>query len=265
MKKLYLCIVAVMFSSSVLASPELKGNPEELRSFLHPRERTVTLRGEAEEKAYTDKAVVSLVITTEEKQLASAMAANTDLRKTLSDTLVTKGVKADDIQNARFSSTPEYGWFGKKPDSYKVVNRMTVAVFDEKQMRAAAQLADQHKEVEISSTAFEHTQKAETEQLVRKKALDKVLEQKAFYEKSLGVSLVPVSFHEGHIGVRASKGASRVQEEVVMTAARSDAVSSMSSLQKMPAAAPSITPSATSFDELVYTAHLSVEYKILSK
>ncbi len=257
MKRLYYCFVLGLFSLPAIAAPELKGNPEELRSFLHPRERTVTLSGDAEEKAHTDKAIVSLVVTTEEKLMAAALSANTQLRNSLKEKLVAQGIKSENVKNATFSSTPEYGWFGKKPDSYKVVNRVTVALFDEAHMQAAAQLADQHKEIEISSTEFEHSKKTEAEQSVRRKAVQKVLQQKAFYEKSLGVSLVPVSFHEGHVGFRATEGAARVRREAVPK----DAIASMSSLQREPDSA----PKASSFDEIVYTAHLSVEYKIVEK
>lgn len=257
MKRFFCCFAVSLLSFQAVAAPEVKGNPEELRSFLHPRERTVTLNGEAEEKAHTDKAIVSLVVTTEAKQMAAALSANTQLRNSLKEKLVAQGIKSEDVKNATFSSTPEYGWFGKKPDSYKVVNRVTVVLFDEKHMQAAAQLADQSDEIEISSTEFEHSTKAEAELSVRRKAVKKILQQKAFYEKSLGVALVPVSFHEGNVGFRATDGAERVRR----TTKSKDAIASMSTLQREPDSA----PKASSFDEIVYTAHLSVEYKIVEK
>ena len=60
----------LLFSPAVIAAPEIKGNPDELRGFLHPNASIVSLSARAEEKAYTDKAIVSVVVTTEDELLS---------------------------------------------------------------------------------------------------------------------------------------------------------------------------------------------------
>ena len=73
---------------AVIAEPELKGSPEQLRSFLHPRTRTVNLNADAEMKAYTDRVIASVTVTTEHAELAESMAANSRLRAEISRRLI---------------------------------------------------------------------------------------------------------------------------------------------------------------------------------
>ena len=75
MKKILLLVSLLTASFALHAQPELKGSPEELRHFLHPSERIVSLHGQAEEKAYSDRAIISLVITTEDKLLSNSIAS----------------------------------------------------------------------------------------------------------------------------------------------------------------------------------------------
>jgi len=62
MTKLITCLLFCCLPLSAFAQPELKGSPNDLRQFLYPSEKIVTLRAEAEKKAYSDKAIISLVI-----------------------------------------------------------------------------------------------------------------------------------------------------------------------------------------------------------
>ena len=75
MKKLIPALAAslllLLLPVAAHSQPELKGSPEELRHFLHPTERTVSIQGQAEEKAYSDQAIISLVITTEDRLLSA--------------------------------------------------------------------------------------------------------------------------------------------------------------------------------------------------
>ena len=79
--------IIVAMTPSVFASTELTGDPDDLRKFLYPSEKVVTIKGEAEEKAYSDKAIVSIVISTEDKLLSDSISKNRRLRKSISKKL----------------------------------------------------------------------------------------------------------------------------------------------------------------------------------
>lgn len=252
-KRLFV-VLMVAASLPALAEPEIKGNPSELRQFLHPQDEVVTIYGEAEEKAYTDKAVISLVITTEDKLLAASIEANSKLRERVTKQLVKAGIAGDDIKSSKFSTSPQYGWFGKKPDNYKVVNRMAISITDERHLKEVAAIADIHPEIELSNTVFEHTQKDKFKEQVKLKALDNVMKQKAMYERNLGVKLVPVGFKDTKISHVPTQGAA-VLEEVVVRGIRAGGYSSKSDY------APAQSREA-SFDEIRYQASISVDFKI---
>ena len=84
MTKLISGLLFCLLPLAAVAQPELKGSPNELRQFLHPSEKIVTLSAEAEEKAYSDRAIISLVITSEDKQLSTSISNNIALRETIS-------------------------------------------------------------------------------------------------------------------------------------------------------------------------------------
>jgi hypothetical protein len=122
-------------------------------------------------------------------------------------------------------------------------------------LKEIAVVADQSEEVELSDTAFEHTKKDEFNEKVKAKALEKILKQKEFYEKSLGVKLVPVGIRDSSIRQRATRGA-MVLEEIVVTAAKreKDSYSSVAKYQNQ--------AQEPSFDEVKYEANMSVDFKI---
>jgi uncharacterized protein YggE len=243
-------------SSFALAKPELKGSPEELRQFLHPSERIVSLHGQAQEKAYSDRAIISLVITSEGRQLSNAIAANSSLREFITNQLTSEGIESSSIKSSKFSTSPQYGWFGKKPDSYKVVNRMAITISEESQLKAIASVADSKAEVELSDTSFEHSRADEYKNKVKKLALEKAMKQKTFYESNLGVSLTPVGFRNSQIRFRGTQGAEML-EEIVVTASRRSA----GKLQDMTLSRPAQKP-APSFDEIQYEAEIYIDFKI---
>lgn len=237
------------------AAPEIKGSPEELRQYIYPMDNIVTLYGEAEKLAYSDKARVSLVISTEERKLSDSMNANSKLKRQISDRLLAAGFNADQINSSKFSSTPEYGWFGKSPDSYRVVNRIAIDITEEAQLKEIALIADSSKSIEMSGLTFEHSEKDSFQQQVKLDALEKVMQQKASYEKSLGVKLTPVNFRETPFTLLPTPGAMRMQEALV-TGLKSDKLEISSSASIRQETAP------TSFDEVKYQAQVSVEFKV---
>jgi len=246
---------------SAFAQPELKGSPNELRHFLHPNEKIVTLSAEAEEKAYSDRAIISLVITSEDKQLSTSIANNSAIRESISQQLVSSGLNPDYIKSSKFSTSPQYGWFGKKPDSYKVVNRMAVTITDESQLKTIATVTDSKEEVELSDITFEHSQKDAFKSRVKQLALEKVMKQKAIYESSLGVKLTPVSFRDNRLWVKGTQGA-QMLEEVVVTASKRNRSYKDSAADFAQSVAPSSVES--SFDEIVYTAEIFVDFSTVT-
>lgn len=255
MKKSLTVLVLTLMSFPIYAETEIKGNPQDLRQFLHPNDTVVTIYGEADEKAYSDKAIVSLVITTEDKMLAASIEANGKLRQLVTQQLVKSGIPADNIKSSKFSTSPQYGWFGKKPDSYKVMNRMAISITDEKHLKDIASIADTHKEIELSDTSFEHTKKDQFKEKVKLEALSKVMKEKNLYERNLGIKLVPTAFRDSRVVFAPTRGAEML-EEVVVTGFRASGGSTLSKRSRPE------SPEA-SFDEINYKASISVDFKIL--
>jgi uncharacterized protein YggE len=255
MKKILLLCLALCSTPLSLANTELKGNPEELRKFLHPTDNVITIQGSADEKAYSDNAIVSLVIVTEDKRLSDALSKNSELRASITKQLLASGMAGDKIKSSKFSTSPQYGWFGKKPDSYKVVNRMAITITDELHLKEIARVADNNKDIELTETVFEHSKKEELKNKVKADALNKVMKQKAFYESSLGVKLIPIGFRDVVADPRATSGARGV-EEIVVTAMRSNIKNSSFDYDD---AYDKKTPS---FDEVQYEATIYVDFKI---
>jgi len=148
--------------------------------------------------------------------------------------------------------SPQYGWFGKTPTSFKVVNRMAIAIFDESELKAVATVADESEQMQISETTFEHTNKDEFRTMVKKQALDKILAQKALYEDRLGVTLEPVAVRDSAVTQRATAGAQMLEEVIVTARKARDSYLS-----------PSQEVGGSSFDEVTYEANLVVDFRVV--
>lgn len=256
MKKIPFVLLLSLLIGSIQAEPEIKGNPEELKGFLYPNANKVTISGYADEKTYSDQAIVTLVVTTESELLSSAISKNSSLRSKITKSLVGANIPEEQIKSSKFSSTPQFSWFGKKPSSYKVVNRMTITLQQEDQLKEVAALSDKFEEVEFSDTTFEHTQEDEYCKKLKAEALEKIIEQKKFYEETLGLKLSPVGIRDFNLSHAGTPGAMLLNEAVIGVAQQeydgsSKFTSSSLSRQKV-----------TSFDELRYEASLSVDFKI---
>ena len=259
MKKLLVPLLFTCLPLAALAQPELKGNPEELRQFLHPQEEVIVVQGRAEKKAYSDRAIISLVVTTEHKKLSAAIAANTRLRAQIAKALEAGGIAPGAIRNSKFSSSPQYGWFGDEPVSYKVNNRMAITIDDEAQLERIAQAADEHKNVELADTQFEHTRYKEFREQVLADAFDQVMNEKAFYEKTLGIELAPLGINESRADQQGSRGAQALNRINI----------SQKYVEKALKSAPrgalygDVGSGDSSFDEVVYAATVSVKFRIV--
>ncbi len=251
--KVVLSGIVLIFSASVFGAPEIKGTPNEIREILYPKENIVVIRGHAEEKAYSNKAILSLVITTEHNNLSTSIKNNEKLRNKIKNELISAGIKAEEVNNSKFSTSPQYGWFGKEPDSYKVVNRMDIGIYDEKQLVSVAKISDENTEVVLAGAVYEHTEKEKYESLVKEKAVSNIMTQKGFYEDTLGIKLVPTGVSDIQIGHMPTDSAMLLDQALER---RREKVSYSSAMQVEPATAQS------SFDEVKYEANVVVEFKI---
>ena len=240
--------IFLLASISVQADPEIKGTPQDLRNFIHPSPKLVTLQAKVEKTAYADKAVINLLINTEAKLLSEALHKNAALKDQFGERLVEKGIPASQIHSSKFSSSPQYGWIGNQPSSFKVVNRVTVMVNNENHFRFVAEIADSLEGVTLSDTHFEHTKRKESAETLKKEALEKINQQKTLYENSLGVKLSPTTFSESAIGNSPTLGA-RYLDQALATRSKSGSSS------------PTVIRNDT-FDELKYQMTLSVEFQV---
>lgn len=246
------------FSHSSLAQAQLSGTPDELREFLHPRPNTVNINGEGELTAYKDMAKISLMVTSDERSLSQAMEVNQALRLELIQDFVAAGIPQEDINNSKFSSSPQFGLFGRNPNSFEVSARMEIQVSSEEHLQLLAAAADENDEVEFESTEFEHSEEDAYEEQVREMALQDVMTQKAYYESSLGLELKAINFFYG--GIRQLSRAipqAMMAQEMAMDANGRGAVSSLSV-----SAAPAVAPT---FDEVEYQTNINVVFEIVNE
>lgn len=242
-------VILVIFLATNSFAAELSGTPEELRGYLRSETRTVTISDDATDVAYSDLAKITLIVTTKAKTLASAMKQNNDLRDSVAQQLTNSGISPDDIQSSKYSASPQFGWFGKSPSSFEVVNSLVVTVSEEALFRRVAEISDQSDAIIFGGVEFEHSEKEKYEDIVRDKAVDAVLNDRAYFETKLGLKLQPVSFTFSN--VRAAEfDRYRGIEEIVVTGARLASVSGES------AAAPS------SFDEVEYRVSVTVTFEV---
>jgi len=172
--------------------------------------------------------------------------------------LVTAGIDQQNIKSSRFSTSPQYGWFGKTPESYNVVNRIAVKALSDEQFEAIARVADNHKHVEFSGAEFKHADASSFKNQVNALALDDAMQKRKFYEDSLGVKLLPIIFGKVSLDSGATKGAL-----VLNTAAQRQGKADSSFLAKGRGAyeaAPSV-----GFDEVHYRATISVTFKVVQQ
>lgn len=240
--------MSLLFAFSVSAETELKGSPNELKSFLHPESNRISITQSAEETAFKDVAIISMMVTTEEEKLADSLGENAKIRAAISTALTANNILAKNIKNSKFSTSPDYGWFGSKPDSYKVANTVTVRIDNEAGLQSVAEIVDSYKEVTLLGTKYEHSEKAAYEQKVKENALHKVLKEKEFYSKTLGIKLKAVSFTD-----RASYEHDEIERiEVTGSRMKRANYSDVSSQERAP----------TSFEKITYNATVSVRFTV---
>lgn len=235
-------------SLPLFAEVELNGNPQELTAYLNSIPETVTIDGKAEKKIPADRAIIRLKVTTENKSMDAALAANRLLREEITTKLLAAGLTTNRIQAAQFSSTPESGFFSDKVRSYKVSNTMKATVINEAEFRAVAALIDAHSEITYETTEFELSTKKDVEHQLLAEACQDATTKKAIYETGLNVTLTPVRFHNGPV-------------QLFQVRAR---MQKMASFSVAEAADSSYAP-PVQFDEMVFNASITVEYSLEAK
>lgn len=201
MNKQITFLILLLFSTLSLAEPELKGSPSELTSYLQNIPSTIEVIGQSEIDANADNAIVTLVVKTKDKMLSEAIKANQSIRSKITSFLTSKGFKATNITSSKFSSTPEYGFFGNKPDNYKVNNAILLTINSEKELLLISQVVDEFQEVFLVGTTFEHSEHEKYKKLVLEKAIKTALSKKTLYEKTLGAKLYVKDISENTIGI----------------------------------------------------------------
>lgn len=254
----YWLIALSLLTPYVFGEPEIKGSPNELKQFLQPEETVISIHGSAEESAYSDIAEVNLIVTSESEKLAGAIESNTNLREQIRQQLSKQGISDKSINTSQFSASPQFGWFGKKPSSYKVVNRLAIKISQESQLQAIAKIADSSEDVILGSVTPEHSQKETYKNKVREKALSEIMAKKRYYEETLSITLSPLKFHEHDAGIHATEGAGQI-EEVIVTGIRADksGFSSRSSEYN--------SQRQASFDEIKYHSRVTVDFRVTPK
>lgn len=266
MKNCLLAFILAIATSPAFGDAELKGSPDELRKILHPivvkeQEKTyekITIDGDAEVTAYSDQAIVSVIVVTEGETLSKALSRNHEIRSNIEQKLIAAGVQPQNINSSKFSTSSDYGWFGSKPKSYEVANRMAINVTQENQFKEIALVADAHEEVSIAGTEFKHSEKDAYTLMVREMAIKNAMEKRALYEETIGLKLKPIRFLQRRNAYTRTQGASML-EEVVVTGIRQGAERKK---KKEEAVVPKPTRK-TSFDEISYDASISITFEII--
>lgn len=189
---LMLCLIPIY----VHAEPQISGTPSEIGKFLEPEAPTVTLVGEGKLQLQADRAIVRVLVTTENKLLSEALKKNENLRRGLTQALTNAGLSADRILSSRFSSVPEQSNWSDKVRSYRISHQMKITIDNGQQFSALAQFIDQTPEMRMQELEPDHSAKDEQYTKVLQEAFKNVEKKKALYEQALGQKLTPKTARE---------------------------------------------------------------------
>jgi uncharacterized protein len=261
MLKIHFITSCLLAAGHLYANTEIKGTPDELRSYLAGIPKTVVISGEAEVRLPADKAIVSLKVTTESKALHDTLRSNQELRSRLAASLQKQGISAERIRASRFSSTPKFGMFGEKAKSYRVDNVIRVTVQDERELQIAASAVDGWSEVQFLGTEFEHVEKDALKAKAVAEACENAETRRKVFEQKLGFKLKPSKFTGGAVAQQMPAMGHQAYERKTLaypssaTAAKGATFGDTTALQE----------DVSSFGELVYNAQVNIEYEVQEK
>ena len=197
MRYLILSLIFITLSwTPAYAEPELKGTPSELSGYLSSLPKEVFLTGEAKLEIQAESGTVTIGIRTENPKLQEALHNNQLLRKEIISKLGGSGIEQKKIKGTKFSSTPEYGFFGKKPNNYVVENILKITVENDKELQGVAGIVDNYREVFYQGIELKEQEKKEIKTKLLNMALLNAAEKQKIYESKLGITLKPISFVE---------------------------------------------------------------------
>jgi len=245
--KNFLLVAGLFCSSMALASPEIKGTPEVIEGYLNGLPKIISINANAEEVVSSSKARIKLLVETEAKALAEALRENYSIRANIRKKLKDLGIEPKDINESKFSSTPEYGLFGDAPKSYNVTNTLSVLVDSEEKMISVANISDLNKNVRYLSSKPQMLEQEKNYSTLLLKALQLAKEKANLYQKELNVKLVPVYFDENATGT---------------VDYQQDKMSRKGMIQKSITSTSSYSGKAASFGETKLSIHVSIRYKV---
>lgn len=252
----YTLCACLLLPTVLSAAPELKGDPAELTQYLLDEKRVVSITANGEAKAQADRATIMLRVKTRDGAFVQALKANRDVRTKLSQLLQQAGITADRISAAKFSSVPNYGFFGDKPSNYEISNDVSIVVRGEDDMTVIAQAVDGMKEVSYLAARFEDSNRKMHESEALNDALAGIALQKAAYEKALGIVLTPLRVME--TGYPPMQQVIPYEEDAAQS--QGHAAMAIKSAAEFAVSENSNGTSAGGFGELRYTTSVIVEY-----
>ncbi len=263
MNKLMIVVLSSMTLLRAISEPVVSGSPEEVAAHLSSIPGQVILTADAAVTVEADRAEVVLMVRNSERSFKNALVVNQQLRADIMAELEKSGLPATRIRMSRFSTTPTQGYFTSKVKSYEVESRVTVEVLTEKEIQAIAALIDEKDAVTLLSLTYNNSQKDEHSSAVVQQALAKVYVLRKIYEKELGVELVPRAIGPQPAPPRpefARRGSSYGKDVSGFSS-----VLSNPELSVMMHTLASQEPDISQFDQVVYTATVTVTFDVVPK
>jgi uncharacterized protein YggE len=217
MRKFIFLLIVVLLPALAQAEPEIKGTPDELSNYLSSLPKEVTLIGEAKLEILAESGIVTIGIKTENPQLQNSLQDNQKLRNEITSKLTNSGISQDKIKGTKFSSTPEYGFFGKKPNNYVVENVLKISVENEKELQEVAGIVDNYKEAYYQGIELKEKEKNDIKSQLLNMALSNAKTRQKVYETELGVILKPISFEENISTEKIDMGRYKLEESYAKT------------------------------------------------
>lgn len=196
MRKFIVVLCFALLPVCVQAEPEMKGTPDELTRYLSSLPKEVTLSGESTLEVQDESGIVTIGIKTESPQLENSLLSNQQLRNKIITQLGSSGIPQDRIKGTKFSSTPEYGFLGKKPNNYIVENILKITVENENELQKVAGIVDNYKDVYYQGIELKEKNRDGIKSQLLNMALANAKQKQKIYEKELGVILKPINFDE---------------------------------------------------------------------
>jgi uncharacterized protein YggE len=220
--------------------------------------KTVSIAGEAEVRVQADQAVITLKVTTENKSLHDALRLNQEVRNKLIAYLKSNNMPVERVHASKFSSTPRFGLFGDKAKSYKVENLVRITVEDEHEFQLTASMVAQFAEVQFVGAEFEMKDKEAVKARAVAQACENANQRRSLMEEKFGLNLKATGFSSTPPVLQTANFGNRPYPSGSYYGG--GAFGGYGSIQK--AEAPAAADDVSLFGELIYTATVTVEYRV---